>query len=32
VVPEEEVTDIQLRIYGHGLKSWVLGKVEKRNK
>ena len=32
VVPEEEVTDIQLRIYGHGLKSWVIGQVENCNK
>ena len=32
VVPEEEVTDIQLRIYGHGLNSWVIGQVENCNK
>ena len=25
VVPEEVATDIQLRIEGHGLKSWVIG-------
>ena len=27
VVPEEVVTDIQLRIYGHGYKSWTIGEV-----
>jgi len=27
VVPEEVVTDIQLRIYGHDYKSWVIGEV-----
>ena len=27
VVPEEVVTDIQLRIYGHGYKSWVIGNI-----
>jgi len=32
VVPEEEVTDVQLRIYGHDLKSWVIGQVENCNK
>ena len=32
VVPEEVVTDVQLRIYGHGLKSWVIGQVENVNK
>jgi len=32
VVPEEVVTDVQLRIHGHGLESWVIGQVEKCNK
>ena len=27
VVPEEVETDIHLRITGHGLKSWTIGKV-----
>ncbi len=27
VVPEEVVTDIELRIYGHGLRSWVIGDI-----
>ena len=27
VVPEEAVTDIGLRIYGHGLKSWTIGEI-----
>jgi len=27
VVPEEVVTDIQLRIYGHGYKSWTIGEI-----
>mgnify|MGYP003956282685 CR=1 FL=1 len=27
VVPEEVVTDIHLRIYGHGYKSWTIGEV-----
>ena len=27
VVPEETVTDIQLRIFGHGYKSWVIGEI-----
>ena len=27
VVPEEVITDIQLRIYGHGYKSWVIGNI-----
>ena len=27
VVPEEVETDVQLRIDGHGLKSWTIGKV-----
>jgi phosphoribosylformylglycinamidine cyclo-ligase len=29
VVPEEVVTDIQLRIYGNGYKSWVIGNINK---
>ena len=29
VVPEEVVTDIQLRIYGHDMKSWVIGSINK---
>ena len=27
VVPEETVTDLQLRIFGHGYKSWVIGEI-----
>jgi phosphoribosylformylglycinamidine cyclo-ligase len=28
VPPEDQViTDIQLRIYGHGLQSWVIGDI-----
>ena len=27
VVPEEVETDVHLRIDGHGLKSWTIGKV-----
>ena len=27
VVPEEVITDIQLRIHGHGYKSWVIGNI-----
>ena len=27
VVPSEVVTDIELRIYGHGLQSWVIGDI-----
>ena len=27
VVPENVATDVQLRIEGHGLKSWVIGDV-----
>ena len=27
VVPEEVVTDVQLRIYGHDLQSWVIGDI-----
>ena len=29
VVPEEAATDIQLRIDGHGLQSWIIGEVKK---
>jgi len=27
IVPEEVSVDIQLRIYGHDLKSWIIGKI-----
>ena len=27
VVPEEVVTDVQLRIFGHDLQSWVIGDI-----
>ena len=27
VVPDNVATDVQLRIYGHGLKSWTIGEV-----
>ena len=27
IVPEEVVTDIHLRIYGHGYKSWTIGQI-----
>ena len=27
VVPEEVVTDVQLRIHGHDMKSWVIGSI-----
>ena len=27
VVPEEVVTDVQLRIDGHGLQSWIIGDI-----
>ena len=27
VVPEEAATDIQLRIHGHGLQSWIIGEI-----
>jgi len=27
VVPEEVSTDIQLKIHGHGYKSWVIGEI-----
>jgi phosphoribosylformylglycinamidine cyclo-ligase len=29
IVPSEDqvITDIQLRIYGHGLQSWVIGDI-----
>ena len=27
IVPEEVVTDIQLRIYGNGLQSWTIGEI-----
>jgi phosphoribosylformylglycinamidine cyclo-ligase len=29
VVPQEVETDIHLRIYGHGLKSWTIGNIKK---
>ena len=29
VVPQEAEVDVQLRINGHGLKSWVIGEVTK---
>ena len=28
VVPPEVATDVELRIDGHGMKSWIIGKVE----
>ena len=27
VVPPDVVTDVQLRIYGHDMKSWVIGEI-----
>ena len=27
VVPEEVATDVQLRIHGHGLRSWIIGDI-----
>ena len=27
VVPENVATDVQLRIYGHGMRSWVIGDI-----
>ena len=27
VVPQNVATDVQLRIEGHGLKSWVIGDI-----
>ncbi len=27
VVPANVATDVQLRIEGHGLKSWIIGEV-----
>ena len=27
VVPPEVVTDVQLRIHGHGLQSWTIGQI-----
>ena len=27
VVPEEVSTDVQLRIDGHGLQSWIIGDI-----
>ena len=27
VVPENVATDVQLRIEGHGLQSWVIGDI-----
>jgi len=27
IVPEEVSVDIQLRIYGHDIKSWIIGKI-----
>ena len=29
VTPESVATDVQLRIHGHGLKSWVIGDIRK---
>ena len=29
VVPEEVVTDVQLRIHGYDMKSWVIGSINK---
>ena len=27
VVPEEVAVDVQLRIEGHGYKSWIIGNI-----
>ena len=27
VVPENVATDVQLRIYGNGMRSWVIGDI-----
>ena len=27
VVPSEVAVDVELRIYGHGLQSWVIGDI-----
>ena len=31
VVPPEVETDIQLRIYGHGYKSWTIGEINNKS-
>ncbi len=31
VVPPEVETDIQLRIYGHGYKSWTIGQINNKS-
>ena len=30
VVPPDVATDVQLRIYGHDMKSWVIGVVNNK--
>ena len=32
VVPENAATDVQLRIHGHGLQSWVIGDIIHKGK
>ena len=32
VVPEEAATDVELRIDGHGLQSWVIGDIIHKGK
>ncbi len=32
VVPENVATDVQLRIHGHGLQSWVIGDIIHKGK
>ena len=32
VVPENVATDVQLRIHGHGLRSWVIGDIIHKGK
>jgi len=27
VVPPEVAVDVELRIYGHGFKSWTIGEI-----
>ena len=32
VVPENVATDVQLRIHGHGLQSWIIGDIIHKGK
>ena len=32
VVPENVATDVQLRIQGHGLRSWIIGDIIHKGK